>query len=153
MSGAERDKQVNQRDYELYPTLLRSGSTRYKEMLSEKQEIRDFILWFEGQFEAIEKGNSGAAKKFQDKQTLIAAGFTEMTAQVAKVSKNRAEILKMLWNRETQEVSNIVESLNTQGIRKEKTLLEQISSLHREYQLEIESLRNSVTHLEEGGRK
>jgi len=59
-------------------------------MLSEKQEIRDFILWFENQYQSIEQSGDSLSKKFQDKQTLIAAGFTEMTGQVAKVSKNRS---------------------------------------------------------------
>ena len=68
-------------------------------MLSEKQEVKDFILWFEGQFQDIENGNAPPTQKFHNKQTLIAAGFTEMTGQVAKITKNRAEIIKMLWNR------------------------------------------------------
>lgn len=63
---------------------------RYKEMLSEKQEVKDFILWFEAQYQLIDKNNSSPVQKFQDKQTLIAAGFTEVTSQVSKMSKNRA---------------------------------------------------------------
>lgn len=69
-------------------------------MLSEKQEVKDFIIWFETQYQNIEKSEDSLVKKFHDKQTLIAAGFTEMACQVARISKNRAEILKMLWNRE-----------------------------------------------------
>jgi hypothetical protein len=68
-------------------------------MLSEKQEIKDFILWFENEFQNIEKSDESYPRKFENKQTLIAAGFNEMIGQVAKTSKNRAEILKMLWNR------------------------------------------------------
>lgn len=81
---------------------MKQPKTRYKEMLSEKQEIKDFIVWFETQYQAIEKSNEAVTKKFENKQTLIAAGFNEMVGQVAKTSKNRAEILKMLWNRENQ---------------------------------------------------
>ena len=41
-----------------------------------------------------------------------------MIAQIAKITKNRAEILKMLWNREHTEIKMVVESLNGQGIKK-----------------------------------
>jgi len=34
MSTMEKEKQINQRNYELYPTLLKSSNGRYKEMLS-----------------------------------------------------------------------------------------------------------------------
>lgn len=40
--------------------------------------------------QAIDKANDPFARKFENKQTLIAAGFTEMVSQVAKNSKNRA---------------------------------------------------------------
>jgi hypothetical protein len=123
MAKVERDKQVNQRNYELYPSLLKNGTGKYKEMLSEKQEVRDFILWFEGQFQVIEESPDPATKKFQDKQTIIAAGFTEMTAQIAKITKNRAELLRMLWNRELSEVKTIIETLSSQAIKKERILL------------------------------
>lgn len=82
-------------------------------------------------------------KKFQDKQTLIAAGFTEMASQVGRISKNRAEILKMLWNRENGEVANVIEALNGQGIKKERSLLEQITGIHHEYQEQIENLKKN----------
>lgn len=59
-------------------------------MLSEKQEVKDFVMWFEGQYQQIEGSQNTSIQKFQDKQTLIAAGFTEMTGQVAKITKNRA---------------------------------------------------------------
>lgn len=55
----------------------------------------------------------------------------------------------MLWNREHSEVSAVIETLNGQGIKKEKTLLEQISSVHREYQDQIENLRKTTKELEE----
>jgi|JI9StandDraft_1071089.scaffolds.fasta_scaffold247521_1 predicted transcriptional regulator len=70
-----------------------------------------------------------------------------MTSQVAKISKHRAEILKMLWNREHGEVTAVIESLNSQAIKKEKTLLEQISAIHREYQDQIEILRKTSKDL------
>lgn len=57
-------------------------------------------MWFEGQYQQIDSSHNNSIKKFQDKQTLIAAGFLEMTGQVSKITKNRAELLKMLWNRE-----------------------------------------------------
>lgn len=47
-------------------------------------------MWFEGQYQQIDSSNNNSIKKFQDKQTLIAAGFSEMTGQVAKITKNRA---------------------------------------------------------------
>lgn len=84
------DKQINQRNYDLYPNLLKQPKTRYKEMLSEKQEIKDFVLWFETQMQAIDRSQDPYPIKFQHKQTLLAAGFSEMVAQVAKTSKNRA---------------------------------------------------------------
>ncbi len=46
LSREDREKQINQRNYDLYPNLLKQSKTRYKEMLSEKQEIKDFIVWF-----------------------------------------------------------------------------------------------------------
>ena len=50
MSQTDKDKHANQRNYDLYPSLLKGNNGRYKEMLSEKQEVKDFIMWFEGQF-------------------------------------------------------------------------------------------------------
>lgn len=73
--------------------------------------------------QAIDKAPDPFPRKFDHKQTLIAAGFNEMVGQVAKTSKNRAEILKMLWNRENEEVSGIIELLNAQAIKKEKGFL------------------------------
>lgn len=70
------EKQINQRNYDLYPTLLKQSKPRYKEMLSEKQEIKDFVVWFETQMQAIERSPDVFSKKFQDKQTLLAAGFS-----------------------------------------------------------------------------
>ena len=46
MGQTEQNKQINQRNFDLYPSLLKSGSGKYKDMLSEKQEVKDFILWF-----------------------------------------------------------------------------------------------------------
>jgi hypothetical protein len=112
-------------------------------MLSEKQEIKDFVVWFEAQMQAVDRSPDPFARKFENKQTLIAAGFTEMVGQVGKTSKNRAEILKMLWNRESEEVGAIIEALNGQAVRKERSLLEQISKLHQEYQNEIDGLRRN----------
>jgi hypothetical protein len=90
LSQAQNERQINQRNYDLYPNLLKQPKARYKEMLSEKQEIKDFVLWFEGQMQAIDKSNEPSARKFENKQTLIAAGFSEMVGQVSKTSKNRA---------------------------------------------------------------
>lgn len=72
-----------------------------------------------------------------------------MAAQVAKITKNRAQILRMLWNRQHSEVAVIIETLNGQGIKKEKSLLEQISLIHRQYQDQIEQLKRSNKQLEE----
>lgn len=47
LAQKEGEKHVNQRNYDLYPNLLKQPKGRYKEMLSEKQEIKDFIIWFE----------------------------------------------------------------------------------------------------------
>lgn len=122
----------------MYPTLLKQTSNKFKDILSEKQEIKDFILWFEQQYENIEKSKDSNSKKFKDKQTLIAAGFTQMTGCVAKLSKNRSEILKMLWNRQNFEIKSIIQGLNVQKIKTEKELLQQISTLHNDYQKMIE---------------
>lgn len=46
-----------------------------------------------------------------------------MASQIARISKNRAEILKMLWNRENGEVATVIEALTGQGIKKERSLL------------------------------
>lgn len=46
MAHTDKEKQINQRNYELYPSLLKIGNGRYKDMLSEKQEVKDFIIWF-----------------------------------------------------------------------------------------------------------
>ena len=46
MAKTDINKQINQRNYDLYPSLLKSGSGKYRDMLSEKQEVKDFILWF-----------------------------------------------------------------------------------------------------------
>lgn len=37
MAHTDKEKQINQRNYELYPSLLKIGNGRYKDMLSEKQ--------------------------------------------------------------------------------------------------------------------
>ena len=72
-----------------------------------------------------------------------------MTAQVAKITKNRAEIIKMLWNRENSEVKVIIETLNAQTIKKEKTLLSQNSAIHKENQDQIDNLRKTNKELDE----
>ena len=46
MADVNKDGHINQRNYDLYPTLLKPNSTKYKEVLSEKQEVKDFIIWF-----------------------------------------------------------------------------------------------------------
>ena len=69
--------QVNNRNYEMYPNLMVNNfKGKYKEMLSEKKEIKDFVVWFENELEGIERNKDTQSKKFKDKQTLIAAGFT-----------------------------------------------------------------------------
>jgi hypothetical protein len=55
----------------------------------------------------------------------------------------------MLWNRENEEVSGIIDILNGQGIKKERSFLEQISKIHHEYQSEIDSLRKINKELDE----
>ena len=55
----------------------------------------------------------------------------------------------MLWNREHEEVKTIIESLNGLSIKKEKSLLEEISSIHKEYQDQIEQLRKVNSNLSE----
>lgn len=100
INQSEKEKLLNQRNYDMYPTLLKQTNNKFKDILSEKQEIKDFIMWFEQQYQNIEKNKDSKSKKFKDKQTLIAAGFTQMTGCVAKLSKNRSQILKMLWNRQ-----------------------------------------------------
>mgnify|MGYP000495325869 CR=1 FL=1 len=76
-----------------------------------------------------------------------------MTAQVAKITKNRAEILKMLWNREQTEVKSVVDSLHGVGVQKEKTLLGEINSIHEEYQSQIDKLQKKNRELEENLKK
>jgi hypothetical protein len=34
----------------MYPTLLKQTNNKFKDILSEKQEIKDFIMWFEQQY-------------------------------------------------------------------------------------------------------
>jgi hypothetical protein len=55
MAKVDAEGKVNQRNYQMCPTGLPKANPRYKDMLSEKQEIRDFILWFEGQYQSIEQ--------------------------------------------------------------------------------------------------
>lgn len=76
LAQTQSQAHINQRNYDLYPNLLKQPKARYKEMLSEKQEINDFVLWFQGQMMAIDKSSDPFARKFENKQTLIAAGFT-----------------------------------------------------------------------------
>jgi hypothetical protein len=46
LAQTQSQAHINQRNYDLYPNLLKQPKARYKEMLSEKQEINDFVLWF-----------------------------------------------------------------------------------------------------------
>ena len=55
----------------------------------------------------------------------------------------------MLWNRQQAEIKNVVESLNGQSIKKQKGLLEQISSIHKEYQGQMDQLLKNNRQLEE----
>lgn len=55
MSQTDKDKSLNHRNFDIYPSLLKAGNSRYKDMLSEKQEVKDFIVWFETQYQNIEK--------------------------------------------------------------------------------------------------
>lgn len=53
INHSEKEKLLNQRNYDLYPTLIKQQGIKFKDILSEKQEIKDFILWFQQQYENI----------------------------------------------------------------------------------------------------
>jgi hypothetical protein len=80
------------RDLSLYPSLLKHHQThKFKELLSDKQEMRDFVAWFGDSMAMIDQnGGKSEVKRFRDKQIVISAAFGEMVQQVSKLSKVRA---------------------------------------------------------------
>jgi hypothetical protein len=42
-----KENNANMRDLDLYPNLLKAHQThKFKELLSDKQELKDFLKWF-----------------------------------------------------------------------------------------------------------
>ena len=56
--------------------------------------------WFEERLKEIDGKSQSAAKKFHEKQNIIATAFNEMLIQLSKLSKPRSEILKLVWNKQ-----------------------------------------------------
>ena len=90
--GTLGGKDANMRDLSLYPSLLKHHQThKFKELLSDKQEMRDFVAWFGDSMAMIDQnGGKSEVKRFRDKQIVISAAFGEMVQQVSKLSKVRA---------------------------------------------------------------
>ena len=115
---------------------------KFKDFVSDKQEIKDFMEWFNYKEKEIERKNCPISKKFHLRQTLISAGFHEVLLQVANISRPRSEILKMLWNRQNNEAGQVISILHKQNTEEEKKSLETIKTLHLDYQQQILHIKN-----------
>ena len=98
-------------------------ATKFRDLVSDKQEIKDFLSWFEEKDKEIERKNLPSSKKFHFRQSLIASAFNEMITQICSISKSRSDILKMLWNRQSDEISFIMNSLHDYSASREKKYL------------------------------
>lgn len=68
---------MNFRDYQLYPNSMKNHlSHKFKDLLSDKQEMRDFLQWFNGSCQLIEQKDIPEVKKFHEKQIMISSGFS-----------------------------------------------------------------------------
>ena len=56
--------------------------------------------WFKAKEEEIVNKDVTSTKKFQLMQSLLASGFNEVLNQICIVSRPRAEVMKMLWNKQ-----------------------------------------------------
>jgi hypothetical protein len=43
----EQKDRVNKRNYDMYPSMRHKYANKFRDLVSDKQEIRDFISWFE----------------------------------------------------------------------------------------------------------
>ena len=107
---------------------------KFRDFTSDKQEVKDFMSWFSLKESEINKKNCSLSKKFHFQQTLIAAGFHELLTQINNISRPRSEILKMLWNKQNSEASQIISILHKQNSEQERKNLETIKNLHLDYQ-------------------
>ena len=76
LTSNSKDNQLNLRDFEKYPNLLKNHQNyKFKDLLSDKQEMKDFMKWFEKSNELIDEKKITDVKKFQEKQVVISAAF------------------------------------------------------------------------------
>ena len=112
MKSVVQENSVNKRNYDLYPSMRQKYAAKFRDLISDKQEIKDFMNWFEEKDKEIQRKNIKESKKFHFRQSLIASGFNEIINQICSISRARSEILKMLWNRQNDEISSIMNSLH-----------------------------------------
>jgi hypothetical protein len=67
----------NQRDYCIHPSTIQKYSHQHKfrNLVSDGQEIHDFITWINKNFKEIANSNDTMTEKFNNNQTIIAVGF------------------------------------------------------------------------------
>jgi predicted transcriptional regulator len=106
--------------------------------------------WLVKNLKEIGDGNATAAEKFNQSQTIIATAFNEIVTQIATISKPRADILRMLWNRQNDEVESIIKMMQRQSSNLEKNSLKTVKSVHLSYQEQISQFKDENGEL---GRK
>lgn len=100
IKNTPKDLGANHRNYNAHPSLTQKYGSKFRTLISDKQEIKDFMDWFRTKEREIEQKECALSRKFHLKQSLIAAGFHEILTQVSNISRPRSDILKMLWNKQ-----------------------------------------------------
>ena len=75
MKSVVQESGVNKRNYDLYPSMRQKYASKFRDLISDKQEIKDFMTWFEEKDKEIQRKNIKESKKFHFRQSLIASGF------------------------------------------------------------------------------
>ena len=81
---------ANSRNFIIHPSKIVKYSNQFKSLVSDQQDLKDFIDWMNEREKNIRNQNCSEEEKFAFKQNLLAAGFHEMLTQIAAVSKPRA---------------------------------------------------------------
>jgi len=72
-----KENSLNSRDFKLYPNSGKSQlSHKFKDLLSDKQELKDFLHWLNSSISLIQEKDASEIKKFQEKQIIISSGFS-----------------------------------------------------------------------------
>jgi hypothetical protein len=95
---------ANHRNYDCHPSTLQKSSHKFRDLVSDHQEIRDFMVWFTKKQKEIISNPGDPIKKFNRTQTLLTSALNELLMQLACVSKPRTDLIRMIWNIQGEEI-------------------------------------------------